>query len=245
MKVKYSSIFQGTPDYPGRKCVTINLSGCPLRCGWCNVPKLVIPEQGTFDEQDYSSLVQIINSMNTEALYLSGAEPLMQGNALLELCSALDKKIQVRVETSGFYPEELKALFPYVSYVSLDVKTALQAKDYAKITGYTQDPEVLLSKVLRSLAFLESAGPMIFKEIRTTIIPTVNDLPEVMENIISESGFADKFTLQQFDPSTTLSFSYKKLPKTSKQALSDLAFIAKKKNNNIWIRTSEGEVKYG
>lgn len=176
MKLRFSSILEHSlVDYPGKVASVVFLGGCPLRCGWCNTPKLLNQEScinapASFFIKHFAKQRQFI-----DAVCFNGGEPLMQGNALLELTRALKQKaFLIKVETSGYYPEALAELLPHVDFVALDVKTRLDdAREYARVCGFDGKPELLLSNVLRSLAFLETRGKRVFKEIRFTVIPGV------------------------------------------------------------------------
>ncbi len=163
----------------------------------------------------------------------------MQGNALLELARALKQKaFLLKVETSGYYPEALAEILFFVDFVALDVKTRLDdACEYARVCGFKGKPELLLSQVLKSLAFLETRGRRVFKEIRFTVIPGLNDEPEIIKNICRNIKFADVLALQQFSPRVVASKEFEGVPATNKSKLVELAEAAREAGvENVIIR---------
>jgi len=100
----YKSL-QGESTYAGMPCVFVRLTGCNLRCTWCDTEysfyggKKITPEQ-VFDEVEHLSpsggLVEI-----------TGGEPMLQERELLPLMQHLaDSGYTVLLETSGERPLE-------------------------------------------------------------------------------------------------------------------------------------------
>jgi 7-carboxy-7-deazaguanine synthase len=100
----YKSL-QGESTYAGMPCVFVRLTGCNLRCTWCDTEysfyggKKMTPEQ-VFDEVEHLSptggLVEI-----------TGGEPMLQERELVPLMQRLaDSGYTVLLETSGERPLE-------------------------------------------------------------------------------------------------------------------------------------------
>jgi 7-carboxy-7-deazaguanine synthase len=100
----YKSL-QGESTYAGMLCVFVRLTGCNLRCTWCDTEysfyggKKMTPEQ-VFDEVEHLSpsggLVEI-----------TGGEPMLQERELVPLMQRLaDSGYTVLLETSGERPLE-------------------------------------------------------------------------------------------------------------------------------------------
>jgi 7-carboxy-7-deazaguanine synthase len=88
---------QGESTWAGLPCTFVRLTGCPLRCVWCDTAY-------AFHGGDRLTLDQIIErveSLGTRLVEITGGEPLNQRNAfvLAERLLALD--YTVLVETSG------------------------------------------------------------------------------------------------------------------------------------------------
>jgi len=230
MRLRFSSILEHSlVDYPGKVASVLFLGGCPLHCGWCNTPNLLNQDSCVnaptgFLADHFAKQREFI-----DAVCFNGGEPLMQGNALLELARALKQKaFLLKVETSGYYPEALAEILPFVDFVALDVKTRLNdAGEYARVCGFTGKPELLLSQVLRSLAFLETRGKHVFKEIRFTVIPGLNDDPEIIKSVCKHIKFADVLALQQFSPRVVALKEFEAVPATGENKLIELAEAAR------------------
>ena len=97
----YPSI-QGESTHAGRPCVFVRLTGCPLRCTWCDTAYAFTG--GTHRAID--EIVAEARSFGIDLVELTGGEPLAQKTAiplLAALCEAFD---EVLLETSGSEPIE-------------------------------------------------------------------------------------------------------------------------------------------
>ena len=210
MNLRYASIVDFDADaYPPNRSAVIYLAGCPLNCRYCASPELL--NGSGFDEKPVEYFLGHLRSVRaaTDAVVLTGGEPLMQGNALLELCKPLKQMgFRVRIETSGYYPESLNDLLPYLDCVSMDLKGPLEKDALAKACGFKGDPELLLSNVLRSLAFLEKRGQGVFKEFVIPVAKGLNDDYGTVEALAKYvAPFANTLVLKRvategFEPAT-------------------------------------------
>ena len=246
MNIKFSSVIDFSEDaWPGKTASVVYLAGCPLQCYWCNVPFLVNVQEGSYDSKPTDFFVSHFSKLqaSVEGIVFLGGEPFMQGNALNGLCKQLKAMgFALRTETSGFYPQDLRDLLPYLDYVALDVKAPLDEDSYATAASFTGDKRILLSKILSSLAFLE-ADKRVFKEIRTTLIPGLNDSVDAIEKICSQSSFADLYALQQFKPGGKGDFvnaDYECGEPAPKEKMYELAYAAKKTFKEVLVRFNDG-----
>ena len=132
---------QGEGTRAGRPCVFVRLTGCPLRCVWCDTAYAF--HEGTRRSAD--EIVKTIETHPTRLLCLTGGEPLAQPEAFSLVARLLDEGWEVTVETSGHV--SLEPLDPRAIAV-MDIKAPgsgesermdwgnldrLQAKDEAKV----------------------------------------------------------------------------------------------------------------
>ncbi len=238
MKLRYGSIIDfSDKDFPDHAASILLLGGCPFRCPYCYVPLLLSDEH--CDEKSIDYFVEHFrkHSDEIEGVVISGGEPLQQANAVIELSKRLKEQgLLVKIETNGFYAGELSTLLKYVDYVAIDVKTKLEADAYKQITGYDGDKNLLIARVLQSLAFLQRSPVTV--EVRTTIVPTLNDSPEIVRNIAKHIKWADLYVLQQFRTDLALvDPELRKVGQTTKKKLKELASVAKKYVDKVEIRT--------
>jgi len=92
----YKSV-QGESTYMGLPCVFIRLTGCNLRCVWCDTPH-------AFHDGKKLSIHQIIDevkSYDINLVEITGGEPLLQKEVFPLMESLLKNNFKVMLETSG------------------------------------------------------------------------------------------------------------------------------------------------
>lgn len=100
MDLKVNEIFysiQGESSFAGRPCVFIRLSGCNLRCSYCDT-------QYAYEEgQAYSieNTIGIAESYGCSLIEVTGGEPLLQKATPILINDLLNKGFQVLIETNG------------------------------------------------------------------------------------------------------------------------------------------------
>ena len=100
LTLKISEIFyslQGETSRTGLPTVFVRLTGCPLRCVWCDTAY-------SFSGGTLMSLPAILAEVArhpTKRVCVSGGEPLAQKNCLLLLTALCDAGCDVSLETSG------------------------------------------------------------------------------------------------------------------------------------------------
>ena len=100
MMVKITEIFysiQGESTYAGRPCVFVRLTGCPLRCTWCDTAYAFYGGRDlTIDD-----IVDQVRAFACDLVEVTGGEPLSQPASLPLLSRLCDEGFEVLVETSG------------------------------------------------------------------------------------------------------------------------------------------------
>jgi len=107
---------QGEADTAGIPTVFIRLTGCPLRCRYCDT------EYAFYGGEWWpiDALVARAASFGTRYVCVTGGEPLAQPNVLTLLGRLCDRRLRVSLETSGAL--DARAVDPRVVRV-FDVKT--------------------------------------------------------------------------------------------------------------------------
>ena len=90
---------QGESTWSGLPCTFVRLTGCPLRCVWCDTEYAFHGgERRTLDE-----IVEEVRSIGTPLVEITGGEPLAHPNAFLLAERLLDAGFTVLVETAGAF----------------------------------------------------------------------------------------------------------------------------------------------
>jgi 7-carboxy-7-deazaguanine synthase len=93
---------QGEGTRAGRPCAFVRLTGCPLRCVWCDTA-YAFHEGSRREEQ---AVLAEIETWPTRLVCLTGGEPLAQPAAFPFVAQLLDRGFEVTVETSGHVSTE-------------------------------------------------------------------------------------------------------------------------------------------
>lgn len=106
---------QGETSRAGLPTVFVRLTGCPLRCRWCDTPYSF---QGG-ETVTLSSLLAEIAALGCQTVCVTGGEPLAQKNCPLLLSALCDAGYSVSLETSGAL--DVSKVDPRVSRI-VDIK---------------------------------------------------------------------------------------------------------------------------
>jgi len=99
-RLKVHEIFyslQGESTRAGRPCVLVRLTGCQMRCVWCD-------SEHAFYEGEWKSRQQVLDEVaafGCPMVELTGGEPLLQPGALPLLEALCDEGYEVLLETGG------------------------------------------------------------------------------------------------------------------------------------------------
>lgn len=98
--LKVTEIFhsiQGESTHAGRPCVFVRLTGCPLRCTWCDTAYAFY---GGLDLAQDDIIAQV-RAFGCTLVEVTGGEPLSQAASLPLLTRLCDEGFEVLLETSG------------------------------------------------------------------------------------------------------------------------------------------------
>jgi 7-carboxy-7-deazaguanine synthase len=88
---------QGESTHAGRPCVFVRLTGCPLRCTWCDTAYAF--HGGT--ERSLDSILREVESYGCRLVEITGGEPLAQPEVHALISALADRGHRVLIETSG------------------------------------------------------------------------------------------------------------------------------------------------
>ena len=118
-KLRITEIFyslQGESTFAGLPTVFVRLTGCPLRCQYCDTDYAFKGGQWL----QISDILTAVLQYQTKYICVTGGEPLAQPNCIKLLNCLVDADLQVSLETSGSF--DLTAVNPKVVKI-MDLKT--------------------------------------------------------------------------------------------------------------------------
>src|SRR4051812_23263523 len=93
---------QGESTHSGRPCTFVRLTGCPMRCTWCD-------SEYTFTGGEHFSIDAIIDRIQQfgcRLVEVTGGEPLAQREAFEMITRLCEDGYEVLIETGGFISTE-------------------------------------------------------------------------------------------------------------------------------------------
>jgi len=100
VSLKVNEIFfsiQGESSFAGRPCAFIRLTGCNLRCAYCDTQYAY--EAGT--RLEIPAILEQIGDYRCRLVEITGGEPLLQGDTPELIRALLDREFTVLLETNG------------------------------------------------------------------------------------------------------------------------------------------------
>ena len=100
MSLKVNEIFysiQGESSFAGYPCVFVRLSGCNLRCSYCDT-------QYAYDDGEQLEIPEIVNSVKAydcPLVEITGGEPLIQAETPNLITQLIENGYKVLLETNG------------------------------------------------------------------------------------------------------------------------------------------------
>ncbi|MBK6724288.1 MAG: radical SAM protein [Acidobacteria bacterium] len=93
---------QGESSHAGRPCSFVRLTGCPMRCVWCDSEYTFTGGERTSFEDIFAKL----DKFGCNLVEVTGGEPLAQKNAFPFIRELCDRSYEVLIETGGFVSTE-------------------------------------------------------------------------------------------------------------------------------------------
>src|SRR3981189_195616 len=93
---------QGESTHAGRPCSFVRLTGCPMRCVWCD-------SEYTFSGGEQLSLedaMKQVRAFGCRLVEVTGGEPLAQPEARTLIGQLCDEGFEVLIETGGYFSTE-------------------------------------------------------------------------------------------------------------------------------------------
>ena len=181
--IKINEIYlsvQGESTHTGLPCIFIRLTGCNLRCSWCDT--VYAFHEGK--DMSIDEILQKVANFGIHLVEITGGEPLMQDNVYILMRRLIEKGYKVMLETGGSISLErvpkdvikimdlkcpgsgeqeknnldnLKLLAPHdeVKFVILDRKDYEWSRDIIKKYKINETAHILISPVFDKLELKE------------------------------------------------------------------------------------------
>jgi len=186
-------------DYPGKLSAIIFTLGCNLRCPFCYVPQLVLPEMTrNAKEIPLEYILSYLKKRKRflDAVVVSGGEATIHPDLpnLLEEIKSMG--YLVALETNGSNSRMLRQLISdrLVDYIEMDVKAPLEFEKYNRAVGGVLTEETF-KNIKESVKMLLASS--IDYEFRTTLVRELHTKDDILEICRSIEG-AKRYYLQNF-----------------------------------------------
>ena len=122
-KAKISEIFtsiQGEGPYVGIKQLFVRFCGCNLNCSFCDTDSLSSNDYLELSVQELKQQIEEFNLKTVHSISLTGGEPLLWADFLLEFLPLMTNKIYL--ETNATLKDNLEKIINYITIISADIK---------------------------------------------------------------------------------------------------------------------------
>lgn len=162
--------------HPGKTIFSIGTRGCNQRCDFCQNSHMLQPAAKVYEMSAQRVVKEALNAGSLGIAYTYN-EPFIWYEFILE-CAELAREhglLNVLVTNGLYHPDPFERLAPLVDAMNIDVKS-MQESFYKKIC------KSKLAPVLATCRAAREAG--IHLEITNLLIPTLNDAPEQVEELV-------------------------------------------------------------
>ncbi len=196
-------------DWRGKMVATIFTYGCNFRCPFCHNYSLVTEKLGkVIGEEEILTRVESLKDW-IDGVCITGGEPMLH-EEVVEFIKELSKITQVKLDTNGSFPDRLREVLPYVSYVAMDVKASKER--YDELAGV----KVNVEKIDESIEIIKNNARDY--EFRTTAVPVLS--MEDFERIAEWLKGSKRYVIQQYSTiGGTLNPSYSNMKSRSEYEL--------------------------
>lgn len=215
-------------DFPGSLCGVFFISGCNFTCGFCHNATLMSEKKAGHTWERLEEICQSLKKEWVDAVCITGGEPTLVGDRLIELLHFFRKQgFKIKLDSNGSRPDILKKCLPLIDYIAMDIKAGLSG--YPEIAGFTRR-----EAIEESVKLIMSSG--VDYEFRTTVIDPFHTDDQMHEAGRLIQG-AKRYVLQAFVPQDTLpGETFRSLKRTTPERLRALETLMAPYANEILVR---------
>ncbi len=202
MDLRITEIFlsiQGESSHAGRPCAFVRLTGCPMRCVWCD-------SEYTFtggERVSFEKLFARLKEFGCNLVEVTGGDPLAQKNVFPFITQLLDSGYEVLIETGGFFStENVDARAKIILDVKCPASGESERNHWANLERLRADKDEV-KFVIADLNDWEFAREIIEKyrlesRTREILISPIFGIPNLQEiaETVSRSGLKIRLNLQ-------------------------------------------------
>jgi 7-carboxy-7-deazaguanine synthase len=202
MNLRITEIFlsvQGESSHAGRPCAFVRLTGCPMRCVWCD-------SEYTFTggtKLEFDEIFAKLDEFGCRLVEVTGGEPLAQKNVFPFITTLCNRGYEVLIETGGFISTEK---VDERAKIILDVKCPASGeneRNYWANLEHLRNEKDEVKFVIANLVDWEFAKNIIkkyeletrAKEVLISPVFGVENLSEIAETV-AKSGLKVRLNLQ-------------------------------------------------
>lgn len=190
---------QGESSHAGRPCAFVRLTGCPMRCVWCD-------SEYTFtggERLSFEEIFQKLEDFGCKLVEVTGGEPLAQKAVFPFITELLDKNYEVLIETGGYVStEKVDERAKLILDVKCPVSGESERNHWANLERLNGEKDEV-KFVVADLSDWEFAKNIIekydlqncTKEILISPVFGIENLREIVETV-SKSGLKVRLNLQ-------------------------------------------------
>lgn len=153
-------------DYDPYLAAVVFTPGCNMTCAYCHNWDLLHSINYFNEDKIFNHLSQERQRQMLDAVVISGGEPTLQGQAVLDFIKKIKPLgYKIKLDTNGSNPHLLRQLIDgdYIDYIAMDIKAT--PEDYIKVSGLAYD------RVKQAIPILRNFGQY---EFRTTVYPQIS-----------------------------------------------------------------------
>lgn len=190
---------QGESSHAGRPCSFVRLTGCPMRCVWCD-------SEYTFTGGEKVSIDEILMKLEDfgcNLVEITGGEPLAQKNVFELISTLCNRNYEVLIETGGFVStEEVDSRAAIILDIKCPASAEMERNHWPNLDRLRHDKDEV-KFVVADMADWEFAKSMIeehqligrTKSVLISPVHGIENLAEIAE-AIATSGLKVRLNLQ-------------------------------------------------
>lgn len=202
MELRVTEMFlsiQGESSHAGRPCSFVRLTGCPMRCVWCD-------SEYTFTGGERISIDEILMKLEDfgcNLVEITGGEPLAQKNAFELISTLCNRNYEVLIETGGFVStEQVDSRAAIILDIKCPASGEMERNHWPNLDRLRHDKDEV-KFVVADLADWEYAKTMITehqligrtKSVLISPVHGIENLAEIAE-AVATSGLKVRLNLQ-------------------------------------------------